>query len=190
MNKVYLKHKSASNNITDDFISDPNLVLTKDQTNADLYNYLNHSHPDNPPKVTLGEPCLCNPCSYEKVNDVLNDLLRNTEVGIERKCTVIGCDGLPYILASRLIDKDVALQNILLQPGLGHYEINMTKSCFKLLWDVVLCELAKMLGFNSIKAQVACRNATNHHKSWQMLTVLFYGTTDELLVPYVRQCIT
>ena len=32
-------------------------------------------------------------------------------------------------------------------------------------------------------------NANNHHKSWQILSILFYGTTDELLVPYIRQCL-
>ena len=74
------------------------------------------------------------------------------------------------------------LQNILLEPGLGHYKIYMAKSCLKLLWEVVLCDLAKMVGYSSIKAQVACLNSTDHHKSLQILTILFYGTTYELLV--------
>ena len=61
----------------------------------------------------------------------------------------------------------------------------MTNSCFELLWDVVLADLANMLGYKSIKAQVACRNANDHHKSWQILTILFYNTVDDLIVPYV-----
>ena len=137
----------------------------------------------------MGEPCLCYPCSYEKVNNVLHELLQSTNVGNERKWTSIRCDGLPYILGARLIDKDESLQNILLHPGLGHYEINMTKSCFKLLWDVVLSEVPKSLGCKSIKAQVSCKNTNDHHKSWQIPTVLLYGTCDTLLVPYVRKCL-
>ena len=63
----------------------------------------------------------------------------------------------------------------------------MVQACFKLLWDVVLKELGLMLGFRSIKAQTACQKACNHHKSWQMLSILLEGTAAELLVPYVRQ---
>lgn len=54
--------------------------------------------------------------------------------------------------------------------GLGHYEINMTKALFPLLWDIALVDLAK-LGFNSSKEQAACKSATgnsfskyNYHK--------------------------
>lgn len=64
--------------------------------------------------MTIGEPSVCNPCSYEKVNEVLHDLLLNTNAGNERKWTTIGCDDLPCILASHLIEKDPDLQNILL----------------------------------------------------------------------------
>ena len=57
------------------------------------------------------------------------------------------------------------LQNILLKPELGQYENNKTNSCFKLLGDVVLCDLGKMVESNSIKSQVACQNASDHQKS-------------------------
>ena len=79
--------------------------------------------------------------------------------------------------------------NILLIPGLGHYEINYTKAIFKLLWTVILIELAKLLGFRSIKALVSCEAATNHHKSWQIIQIFFKATARELLVPYVKECI-
>ena len=149
LNKVYPEHNGDINDVVDDFLCDPNLMLEKDKTNNDTYCYLEHSHPNAAPKVTLGETSLCNYCSNEKVNEALQDILLNIEVGTERKWSVIGCDGLPFILGSRLIDKDPALHHILLQPGLGHYEINMTKSCFKPLWDVVLADLANMLGYKS-----------------------------------------
>ncbi|VDH89381.1 Hypothetical predicted protein, partial [Mytilus galloprovincialis] len=44
--------------------------------------------------------------------------------------------------------------NILLLPGQGHYEINMVKALFKLLWDIGLIDLAKMLGFSSRPVKV------------------------------------
>ena len=47
------------------------------------------------------------------------------------------------------------------------------------------CNLGKMLGFKSIKAQVACQNATGLHKAWQILTIFLYASADELLVPSV-----
>ena len=126
LNKVFLEHRNEYSDIIDEFINDPGIDVPKDKTNTDLYSHLGHFHPDTPPTVTLGEPCLCNPCSYEKVQGVLQELLTNLHVGNDRKWTAIGCDGLPYILSSRLIENDASLQSILLQPGLGHYEINMT----------------------------------------------------------------
>lgn len=39
--------------------------------------------------------------------------------------------------------------------GHGQFEINMTKAMFKLLWD-----LAKMLGFISLKALAECQSAS------------------------------
>ena len=47
-------------------------------------------------------------------------------------------------------------------------------------------QIAKMLDFKSTKTQVACRYANDHHKAWQILCILCYGTCDELLVPYVK----
>lgn len=45
----------------------------------------------------------------------------------------------------------------------------MTKAIFRLLWDVILIDLAKFLGFNSPKAQASFMSATGKHK-----IVLFY----------------
>ncbi|XP_062590244.1 uncharacterized protein LOC134251839 [Saccostrea cucullata] len=65
----------------------------------------------------------------------------------------------------------------------------MTKALFKLLWDVCLMELAKMLGFKSPKALAACQAAHDHHKSWQILEIFLFAMSGELLVPYVRQAL-
>lgn len=43
--------------------------------------------------------------------------------------------------------------------GHGHFEINMTKALFKLLWELCLVDLAKMLGFKSPKALASCQSA-------------------------------
>ena len=74
-------------------------------------------------------------------------------------------------------------------PGLGHYEINMVKCAFKLLWDVVLERLEKLLGFKSIRALTSCQNCSDHHKAWQIIQIMFFGTVDELLIPYIEKCI-
>ena len=97
-------------------------------------------------------------------------------------------DGLPYVLGSRIIEKEKNLQNLLLVPGLGHYEINLVKCAFKLMWDPVLEDLAKMLGFKSLKALTCCQKCTDHHKAWQILQITFFGTMDEILLPYVQIC--
>lgn len=115
--------------------------------------------------------------------------IQATSIGDQRQWTIIGCDGLPYALGSRLIEKNPNLQHILLMPGLGHYEINMTRGSFKLLWDVCLKELGIMLGFKSLKAQFACQKSFDHHKSWQILQIFFFATCDELILPFVRKCI-
>lgn len=45
----------------------------------------------------------------------------------------------------------------------------MTKAIVRLLWDVILIDLAKLLGFNSPKAQASFMSATGKNK-----IVLFY----------------
>lgn len=108
------------------------------------------------------------------------------KVGTERQWTTIGCDGLPYILASRIIAKEPKYQHFLLEAGPGHYEINMVRTCFKLLWEVILKDLGYMLGLRSITAQTSCQKACAHHKSWQMLYIFLERTAAELLLPFVR----
>lgn len=44
--------------------------------------------------------------------------------------------------------------------GLSQCKINMTKALFRLLWDIALVDLAKLLGFNSSKEQAFCKSAT------------------------------
>ncbi|XP_069103763.1 uncharacterized protein [Argopecten irradians] len=188
---------------------------------TDPYKFVQAKHPESPPTVSMGNPCMVNPCSYEAVETVLSHIAKETCSG-NRKWTMVGCDGSPYILGSRLVEKVfvcphcgdrifgsnlllshlhdkhqhdatasdlpqfLKFKNILLQPGLGHVEINMVKCMFKLLWEVFFKDLAKMLGFNSPKAQLAAKSASDHHKSFQMVEIALFGMADELLVPYFR----
>jgi 7-cyano-7-deazaguanine synthase in queuosine biosynthesis len=135
----------------------------------------------------------------------------------ERKWAVIVCDACPYILACRLQESlytctvcekhmystalsshltscptsvtSLTFQNIILMPGLGHEELNMLKCFNKLSWQPLLKHLGRILNFESEKAQTSLLNVSNHHKSWDAFLVLFLGTADELLIPYVRDSI-
>ncbi|XP_053374886.1 uncharacterized protein LOC123530450 [Mercenaria mercenaria] len=154
---------------------------------ADPYAWATSCHPDEKPHVKVGEPALFNPCSYDSVKKVLKHVQDQCHVGDNRTWTCVGCDGLPYVLGSRLIEKNDDLRDILLVPGLGHIEMTAVKACFKLLWDVCLQDLAKMLGYRTPRALMCCKACPNHHKSWMILTIFFYGTIDEILTTYISQ---
>jgi hypothetical protein len=98
-----------------------------------------------------------------------------------RQWNVVGCDGLPYNLATRLSEQNEELRNLLIVPGAGHIEINAVKAIFKLLSDVSFKELAKLLGYRTHRALVCCFKCTDHHKAWQLLKIYFFGTMDEIL---------
>ncbi|MES9969685.1 MAG: hypothetical protein ABW092_06590, partial [Candidatus Thiodiazotropha sp.] len=139
----------------------------------------------------------------------------------KRSWISVGCDGLPYLLAAKIIDKTFVCpqcnacmktgpedfishlelhglptqsietfrkyKQIFLRPGLGHFEINMVKCLFKLLWVVLLCRVSKLLGFRSERAQNYCKAASGHHKSWEILQIVFRAVSKELLIAFVRQ---
>ncbi|KAJ8319784.1 hypothetical protein KUTeg_001371 [Tegillarca granosa] len=77
--------------------------------------------------------------------------------------------------------------NIILIPGLGHYEINMVKALFKLLWGPQLKDLAKQFGFNSPRAVATRQSPSNHHKSWQILQIFTDAVSKVLIVSNCRQ---
>lgn len=188
---------------------------TKYDTKTDPYRHID-SKVAGKTEVKILDPVMVNPCSYHSLETVLDNIVRNCN----REWVVIGCDGLPYVLCSKIIEnyhvcptcnelfkkREVFINhvkvhptddinkckkygNILLLPGLGHMEINLTKALFKLLWKVLLKDLALMLGWKSIKALTSCEKCSDHHKAWQMLQILFSAGTKALLKPYVRQCI-
>ena len=180
-------------------------------------------HPQDPPRAVIGEPVIANPNSYERVTQVLDHVSSVsglTHNPSTRKWISVGCDGLPYLLAAKVLDRtfvcpqcgqcvksgieDFALhlelptdsiethrnyKHFLLRPGLGHFEINMVECIFKLLRVVLLKFVAKLLGFRSERAlsYVYCKTASDHHKSWEILQIVFQALSKELLVVFVRE---
>ena len=51
-------------------------------------------------------------------------------------------------------------------------------------------QAAHVLGFQTDRAQQYAKSGSDHHKTWEMLQVVYNGGIDELLVPYVRECIS
>ena len=45
--------------------------------------------------MSVGEPVLRNPNSYESIEQILNELKKNLQIGKSRQWTFIGCDGPP-----------------------------------------------------------------------------------------------
>lgn len=137
---------------------------------------------------------LVNPNSYDRLKVVLQHLAKvakikgfvdDTEPNSREWVTVV-CDGLPYGLIAKIIAKDPEEYGwLLLRPGGGHYEMNMVKSFFELVWPIFMMDLAKLMGFSSNRALDYCRKAQDHHKSWQLLEIFMEGTSDELLLPYI-----
>ena len=134
--------------------------------------------------ITMGEPVMTNPNSYRRVQEVLESISSN-------RCpnhtwSMVGCDGVPYVMAQKLRDEHPLFQDILLCPGQGHFEINLVKLLFRYLWPVGLETLASMLGFNSPKALSFAYQATNHHKSWEILHLYFQSVVRHQLNHYAQ----
>ncbi len=81
---------------------------------------------------SVGEPILLNPNSYENLERILEKLKHNLGIESDRQWTAVGCDGPPYCLASRLIERQPKKFDwITMQPGLGHLNMNQLKGFFK-----------------------------------------------------------
>ncbi|XP_078607650.1 uncharacterized protein LOC144879762 isoform X1 [Branchiostoma floridae x Branchiostoma japonicum] len=76
---------------------------------------------------------------------------------------------------------------VVLRVGKLHLEMNAVKSFVELNWEVWFSALAEEMGFRSEGAQRVAKNCADHHKSMQLLEIAIKGTTDEMLVPYVRE---
>lgn len=79
--------------------------------------------------------------------------------------------------------------NLLLVPGPGHIEMNMVRGVIKLMFDVSLKDEAFLMGFKTEASLEYVRKASNNHNNWELVMIHFISSVDELLLPYVRQCL-
>ena len=132
-----------------------------------LYQHITSNH--QPIRLQVCDPAFVNPNSYDRVRAVLRHIgkvvgiSRYESDGQRRWCSVF-CDGLPYVLALKVIKEtlvcscgeivygQMALERhqqehhhnghdqefdwVLLQIGLGHVEMNFARSFLELNWDV------------------------------------------------------
>ncbi len=70
--------------------------------------------------VQMAEPIMVNPNSYTSVREFLEHMQEQT-INSDRPWTIVGSDGVPYVLDQRLRVDDVSLHNLLLVPGPGHF---------------------------------------------------------------------
>ena len=136
--------------------------------------------------VTMAEPLMINPNSYANVTEVLKTIQSNAPTN---KCwSAVGSDGVPYVLGQKLRDDPKnKLSNLLLLPGPGHFEINTIKVLFRLLWPVGMEKLASLTGFRTAKALQYALKASDHHKSWELLSIFFKATIAIHLETFIAQ---
>ena len=79
---------------------------------------------------------------------------------------------------------------IVLLPALLHFEMNSAKAFMELNWSVFMENIVIGLRFVSKKSPKYIRKGSDHHKLWQILEISYLSLTDELLLSYVRNCIS
>ena len=189
------------------------------QIDVDIYSSTSSHVSPHPPTITVGEPCMVNPSSIKAVRSVLQHVVDNT-IRDGREWTLVHSDGVPYTFADDLQDKifvcnvcseEVKKENvdehkllheeeevtfrhlfeeILLRPGPGHYEMTMAKCLLNFGWQPIIRKIAIKLGFRTPKAQNVVKSGIDHHRSQQILAALLNALSRELIIPYVRYCIT
>eukprot|EP00794_Sanderia_malayensis_P018435 gene18435-20284_t len=77
---------------------------------------------------------------------------------------------------------------LILQPGLLHFEMNACKSIMNFNWEIFGEEVVRSLGFTTTKALDYAKRCSDHHKTWEIMQLMYIAIADELLVPFVRNC--
>ena len=135
------------------------------QQHNQLYGHIPANHV--PINLQASDPVFVNPNSYERVKEVLRHIGKSFNIalytpGSPRKWCAVVCDGLPYVLAQKVIretficdcGKDGSKAEmeahgkepghhatrefdwVLLQIGLGHVEMNFARAFLSLNWEV------------------------------------------------------
>ena len=99
---------------------------------------------------------------------------------------MLGCDGLPYCLSSRIIERNPSKYDwVSIASGLGHLDMNQLKTLFKIVNEICLEPLGKeVLHFKSPKACKYFVDCKDNHKAWQSFEILLRGVILELLEFY------
>lgn len=77
-----------------------------------------------------------------------------------------------------------------LKIGDGHDKMNLMKAFIDMNWDVFFKDLVLRMGWRSELAQKAARNCYDNHKTWQLILIHYFCTLMDLIIPYVRSCIS
>ncbi|VDI14752.1 Hypothetical predicted protein [Mytilus galloprovincialis] len=79
---------------------------------------------------------------------------------------------------------------VYLRIGAGHYEMNLVKSFFELNWTPFLETLCEIMGFCTDSSKQFAKSCKDHHKSWRLLLIFHLSSLQELVLPYVRNCLS
>ncbi|KAI8490489.1 hypothetical protein Bbelb_317570 [Branchiostoma belcheri] len=159
---------------TEIYLSDESTTVKKDTTvvSPEENSYISSNHPDSPPPITMSDPVFVNPNSAVSMQRVLRHVGKISNIGryngkgnttAARKWIVTSSKKVNFLAEARKAP-----------PGI---------ECPQ---GICGCELGKM-GFRSEGAQRVARNCADHHKSMEMLQIGIKGSTDKMLVAYVRE---
>ena len=116
-------------------INDSN-VFKENQTSStdDKYIYIysgNKIGKNLKPQVT-GEPILLNPNCYQNIDSILQSFKYILRIGEEREWALLGCDGPPYCLSRRIIERNPFKYDwVSIVSGLGHLNMSQLKTFFQ-----------------------------------------------------------
>ena len=68
--------------------------------------------------------------------------------------------------------------------------MNMMKSYVNMMWPVFWEQMVEVFNFRSESAKASAKKVNDHHKGFTLARIAREAITKELLVPYVRSCLT
>ena len=132
--------------------------------------------------ISMGEPALVNPNSFKNIETILDQLHENAFKNSERELLFLGADRLPYCLMRRLLEKKPFDYDwVSLASGVGHLNMNLLKTFFKITEKIILEPLGKeILRYNTQKSFDYFINCKDNHKTWQTFDLFLNGKIMEL----------
>ena len=133
--------------------------------------------------ISLAEPIFLNIYSYDNIKTDFGPVKSNARYWWKRGVSYVGCDGLPYVTASRLIETDVGKYDwVAMSSSLGHLYMNQQKTLLNIACNILLEPLAKdVLNFESPNALDYFFKCVDTHKINQSLEIFLYGTALEMV---------